>query len=115
MLNREQGIIIDPQDGKSCEVYADADLCGNWNRSTAMNDVSTTKYRTGYIISFAGCPIKWASKMQTQITLSTIEYLRLLTMNLCKTSSGSGTHNMSGFLHGYGQSIMKGRSCESLK
>jgi hypothetical protein len=43
MLTREQGIILHPNDGKSFEVYADADVCGNWNRATAMNDVSTAK------------------------------------------------------------------------
>jgi hypothetical protein len=73
MLTREQGIILDPQDGKSFDVYVDADICGNWNRSTATNDVSTEKSRTGYIISFAGCPITWASKLQTLISLSTTE------------------------------------------
>jgi hypothetical protein len=41
MLTREQGIILDPQNGKSFEVYGDANLCGNWNRSTEMDDVST--------------------------------------------------------------------------
>jgi hypothetical protein len=73
MLTWKQGIIIDPQDEKSFEVYADADFCGNWNNSTSMNDVSTAKSRTGYIISFTGCPLTWASKLQTQITLSTTE------------------------------------------
>jgi hypothetical protein len=73
MLTVEKGIIIDPQDIKSFEVYADAYFCGNWNRSTSINDVRTAKYRTGYIISFAGCPIKWASKLQAQITLITTE------------------------------------------
>jgi hypothetical protein len=47
--------------------------------------------------------------------LSSIDYLILLTMNLDKKSSASGAHNMSGFLYGYGQSTMKGSSCESLK
>jgi hypothetical protein len=73
MLTREQGLILDPQDGKSFEVYVAADFCGNWNRATAMNDVSTAKSRTGYMISFYGCPITWASKLQTQIALSTTE------------------------------------------
>jgi hypothetical protein len=73
MLTREQGIIFDPKHGKSFEVYADADFCGNWNRATSMNDVSTEKSRTGYIISFAGCPITWASKLQTQIALITTD------------------------------------------
>jgi hypothetical protein len=57
ILTREQGIILDPKDRTSFEVYANADLCGNWNRDTSMNDVSTAKSRTGYIISFAGCLI----------------------------------------------------------
>jgi hypothetical protein len=73
VVTREQGLILDPQDRKSFEVYADADFCGNWNRPTAMNDVSTAKSRTGYIIYFAGFPITWASKLQTQIALSTTE------------------------------------------
>jgi hypothetical protein len=38
-----------------------------------MNDVNMAKSRTGYIISFSGCPITWASKLQTQIALSTTE------------------------------------------
>jgi hypothetical protein len=73
MLTRKQGIILDPQDGKSFEVYADADFCVNWNRSTAMNDVSTKKFRTGYILSFDGFPITWASKLQTHIAPITTE------------------------------------------
>ena len=36
-------------------------------------DVSTAKSRTGYVISFAGCPVIWGSKLQTQIALSTTE------------------------------------------
>jgi hypothetical protein len=73
MLTREQGIILDPKEGKSFEVYADTDFCGNWNRATSMNDVSTAKSRTGYSNLFAGCPITWASKLQMQIALSTTE------------------------------------------
>jgi hypothetical protein len=38
-----------------------------------MNDVNTAKSRIGYIISFSGCPITWASKLQTQIVFITIE------------------------------------------
>jgi hypothetical protein len=62
-----------PNDGTSFEDYADADFCGNWNRATSMNDASTAKSGTGYIISFAGCPITWVSKLQTQIALSITE------------------------------------------
>ena len=78
---RTQGIILDPDPAKSLEVYVDADFCGNWNRTTAMDDVSTAKSRTGYVILLAGCPIIWASRLQTQIALSTTEaeYIALST------------------------------------
>jgi hypothetical protein len=38
-----------------------------------MNDPSTAKSRTGYIISYGGCPVLWASKLQTEVVLSTTE------------------------------------------
>jgi len=36
-------------------------------------DKSAAKSRTGYIITYAGCPVTWASKMQTEVVLSTTE------------------------------------------
>jgi hypothetical protein len=69
----DQGIILNPKHDKSFEVYADADFAGNWNRPTAHKDPSTAKSRSGYVILFAGCPIIWSSKLQTQIALSTTE------------------------------------------
>ena len=37
------------------------------------------KVKNGYILTFAGCPVLWASKLQTQIALSTTdaEYIAL--------------------------------------
>jgi hypothetical protein len=70
---RDQGIILDPKRDKSLECYADADFAGNWNRSTAAEDASTAKSRTGFVITLADCPIYWTSKLQTQIALSTTE------------------------------------------
>jgi len=66
-------LIFDPHIDKSIEVYADADFSGNWNRITACEDPSTSKSRTGYIITFANCPITWSSKLQTQVALSSTE------------------------------------------
>ncbi len=34
---------------------------------------STSKSRSGWIIFYAGCHISWASKLQSQVTLSTTE------------------------------------------
>ena len=55
------GIILDPKENKSFEAFADADLAGNWNSQTAMDDPSTAKSRTGFVITYASCPILWAS------------------------------------------------------
>jgi hypothetical protein len=73
LATKDDGIIYDPKRDQSIEVYADADFCGSWNKATALQDISTAKSRTGYIINFAFCPIVWTSKLQTQIALSTTE------------------------------------------
>jgi hypothetical protein len=39
----------------------------------AIDDPNTARSRMGYIITHAGCPIHWASKMQTEIALSSTE------------------------------------------
>ena len=70
---RDKGIELHPKGIPVIDVYADADFAGNWNKATAEFDPSTAKSRTGYLINFAGCPIHWASKLQTQIALSTTE------------------------------------------
>jgi hypothetical protein len=70
---KDQGMILNPQLDKSFDCYVDSDFCGLWNRANAMMDPSTSKSRTGYVICYAGCPIIWASKLQTQTALSTTE------------------------------------------
>jgi hypothetical protein len=73
LITRKEGLIFYPQSEQAFEVYAYADFCRNWNRGTAMNNMSTAKSRMGYIITFAGCPITWSSKLQTQIALITTD------------------------------------------
>ena len=41
--------------------------------SDAINDPTTAKSRTGYVLNYAGCPLTWTSKLQTEIALSTVE------------------------------------------
>jgi hypothetical protein len=69
--NPEKGMFLRPTD-HSFEVYADADFCGLWNIEPPHKPVSA-KSRTGYVIMYAGCPIIWASQLQTEISLSTTE------------------------------------------
>jgi hypothetical protein len=61
----------DPKKGFKC--YCDADFSGNWNREFAPVDPSTAKSRSRWIIFYAGYPVSWASKLQSQIALSTTE------------------------------------------
>jgi len=69
---KERGIILNPTQ-HSFESYVDADFCGLWNPETAMYDPMTSKSRTGFVIMYAGCPLTWASRMQTETALSTTE------------------------------------------
>ncbi|EJK76134.1 hypothetical protein THAOC_02122 [Thalassiosira oceanica] len=70
---RDIGLRFKPDPTKGFENYCDADFSGNWNRDYADIDPSTAKSRSGWIIYYAGCPITWASKLQTQVALSTTE------------------------------------------
>ena len=55
------------------ECWADAAFSGEWNKEYAEDDPTTAKSRTGYVLTFAGAPLTWASKLQTEIALSTVE------------------------------------------
>jgi len=77
---RDKGIIFKPQE-QSFDCHVDADFAGNWNKEEAPDDPDTARSRSGYVITYAGCPLLWASKLQTQIALSTTEaeYMALST------------------------------------
>ena len=53
----------------------DASHAGEWRKhgDEAINDPTTAKSRSGYVLLYAGCPIVWASKLQTKIALSSTE------------------------------------------
>ena len=70
---RDLGIKLKPNSDKGFECYCNADFSGNWNRLFAEVDPSTAKSRSGWIMFYAGCPIMWASKLQSQVALSTTE------------------------------------------
>ena len=66
------GIRYRPDNTKSIEAYVDASFAGEWNKAWS-EEPSSVMSRTGYIILYAGCPIIWCSKLQTEIALSTTE------------------------------------------
>ncbi len=61
-------------------MYVDADFSGRWHKEYAKLCDSVLS-RTGYVITFCGCPVTWSSKLQTEIALSTTEskYIALST------------------------------------
>jgi hypothetical protein len=70
---RDLGLRFKPDSNKGFECYCDADFSGLWNKAFAPVDPSTSKSRSGWIIFYAGCPVSWASKLQSQVALSTTE------------------------------------------
>ena len=68
---KSKGMILRPS-GTDIQCYADADFAGNYS-SEISSDPSSAKSRSGFIILYAGCPIAWQSKLQTEIALSTTE------------------------------------------
>jgi hypothetical protein len=74
-LKKTQGLGLkfkpDPKKGSKC--YCDVDFSGNWNGEFAPVDPSTAKSQSRCIIFYPGCPVSWASKLQSRIALSTTE------------------------------------------
>ena len=60
--------------GKELRVdfYVNADFGGLFSVDDKQDPISV-KSRTGYVITYRGAPLMWASKMQTQDALSTME------------------------------------------
>jgi hypothetical protein len=69
---RDKGIICLPDD-TSIHCYADASFAGEWVKSLSEHEPITARSRTGFIILYAGCPVIWCSKLQTEIALSSTE------------------------------------------
>jgi hypothetical protein len=69
---KDKGLIMKPNhEGMEC--WVNAAHASEWNNKTASSDPSTARSRMGYIITYAGFPVHWSSKMQIEIALSTTE------------------------------------------
>jgi hypothetical protein len=65
------GLKFKPDPKRFFECYCDTDFSGYWKREFAPVDPSTAKSRSRWITFYAGCLVSWASKLQSQIALST--------------------------------------------
>jgi hypothetical protein len=72
---KDEGIYLDPNDDKSFECWLDADFLGQYVKEAKDMelDAITAKSRTGFIITYAGSPITWTSKVQRDAALSSTE------------------------------------------
>lgn len=69
---KDRGIILRPntEDGIVC--YVNADFAGGYANETKHEQISVYS-RSGYVIFYFGCPLLWVSKLQSEISLSTVE------------------------------------------
>jgi hypothetical protein len=70
--SRDKGYILQPNGTHTIDCYMDADFAGAWTLDSSR-DPGSVKSRSGYIITYASCPILWSSKLQMEIALSTAE------------------------------------------
>ena len=78
---RDKGIICNLANDKSYECWVDADFAGGFDHKIAGTDPTTSKLHSGWAITYAGCPVTWASKLQMLMAISTMEaeYIALST------------------------------------
>jgi hypothetical protein len=67
-----RGMVINPTRELSIDAYPDADFAGMYGYEKPT-DPACAKSRTGFVIVFAGVPVLWQSKLQTETALSTME------------------------------------------
>ena len=85
---RNRGLVFRPRDDWKIDCYVDADFCGLWG-SEDPDDPVVAKSRTGFILTLAGCPLMWVSKLQTEVSVSTMmaKYVALSAQETCEDGS----------------------------
>ena len=72
VLKAEQGLQFTVSEDFNLDLYVDADFAGLWTCEDDQDPVCV-KSRTGHVVTLGGCPISFASKLQTEIATSTLE------------------------------------------
>ena len=78
---RDRVILFNVSKTSGLECYVDAHFAGAWDKEDS-DDPNNVLSRTGFVAFYARCPLVWASRMQTEIALSTTksEYIALSTV-----------------------------------
>ena len=59
-------VVYKPDKEKSIRFYTDAKLADRWAQAD-VNNAENSMPHTVYVITYAGCPVLWFSKLQTEI------------------------------------------------
>ena len=68
----KEGLILRPSQDMKVDVYVDSDFAGLWSYES-REDPLCVKSRAGFLITIASCPVIWNTKLQPDISLSTME------------------------------------------
>ena len=68
----DRGLRFKPTRDLQLNMYLDADFAGLYNVES-IDDPVSVKSRTGYVLELGGCPVIWVSRLQQEISLSTVE------------------------------------------
>ena len=74
----DKGLVYKVDKNKGLEYFVDTDFTGGWTPNDPLNPDNVLS-RSRFVIMYAGIPIFWRSKLQTEIALSTCkaEYIAL--------------------------------------
>ena len=68
----DKGIHYRPDPTRGLECFVNADFAGGRSTGNHTNPECVLSW-TGFVVMYAGCPINWCSKLQTEIALSITE------------------------------------------
>src|SRR5687768_8589096 len=63
LCTKTKGLILKADQTCGLKCHVDANWAGSWHQYSAHDPLSSHN-QTGYIITYAGCPIIWTSKLQ---------------------------------------------------
>ena len=70
---KDNGLVCNPSKKLVVYCYADADVLGLWGHENPQYPIFA-RSRTGFVVTFANCPLLWVSKLQIDIDLSPLHY-----------------------------------------
>ena len=61
---KDNSLLFNPSKKLVVDCYADADFAGLWGYENPRDPICAGS-RTGFVVTFANCPLLWVSKLQT--------------------------------------------------